>query len=152
MLAREFCLAIPKKTRGWRTLLQPLGSVREKLLIYGLLESLARGECGNCFRGNLDLLAVRRTAPGPRLSCARQEGAEADHGDALAFRDVGHDRVEQRIHHFACRHLADVPRFCRNLDQIGLGDHVWHAFSPLQRASIVSKPKTKYNALRRFCA
>jgi hypothetical protein len=80
-----------------------------------------------------------RAAPGARLASARQEGAEAHHGDALALRHVAHDRVEHRIHRFACRYPADVSRFCRNLDQIGLGDHVWHALSPLLRARILAQ-------------
>src|SRR5688500_13883001 len=125
---------MPEKTRGWHTVLSPLASLleksAEKLLADGLLEALAGGEGRDRLRGDIDLLAVHRTAPSPRLPGPRKQGAEADHGDALALRHVRDDGFEHRIHRFACCDLADVPRFCRNLDQIGLGHHVWHAFSP----------------------
>src|SRR5687767_1991710 len=118
--ARGFCLPISKKTRGCGRLL---------ILVDGLAKTLAGGEGRNGLRRNLDLLAVHRAAPGARLPGPRKKRAEADDGDALSFRDVGDDRVEKCVHHFVGCYLADVPRFCRNLDQIGLGHHVWHAFS-----------------------
>src|SRR6185436_11914707 len=100
---------IYEKTRGCGRNLQLVFADR-------FLEPLAGGESGNGLGRDLDLLTVHRAATGPRLALARQEGAEADQGDALAFRHVVHDRLEYRVHHFVGRDLADISGFSRDLD------------------------------------
>src|SRR6478672_9769950 len=65
---------------------------------YGFLEALARGERRDGLGVDLYFLAVGRAAAAARLARARQESAEADHGDALALRHVVHDRLEHRVH------------------------------------------------------
>src|SRR5437879_9998438 len=99
------------------------------LLVDGFLEALPCGEGRDGLGGNLDLLTAGGAAPGPRLSLTRQEGAEADDGDALAARDVGDDRFEHRVDRVARRRFAEIAGLRRNLDQIRLGDHVWHVLS-----------------------
>src|SRR5687768_2418946 len=144
MLARDFAWQSPKKQGA---------APRTLILVYRFAESLPRGESRNGLRVDLDLLAVDRAAPGTSLPGPRKKGAETHDGHTLALRDVTDYRVEQRIHHFVSRNLADVPRFCRNLDQIGLGHHVWHAFSPdfhpLLRARIVSQIEIETQRARR---
>src|SRR5690349_561766 len=99
----------------------------------GVLESLPGGKCGHSLGGDLDLLAVHRAAARARLALARQEGAEADHGDALALGDVVDDRIEDRVYRFAGRELADVAGARRGNDQIRLGYYGRHALSPFGR-------------------
>src|SRR4029077_19914174 len=65
-----------------------LHGTAESVLVDGLLEALAGGESRNGLGVDLDLLAVRRAAAGARLARARQESAEADHGDALTLGHV----------------------------------------------------------------
>src|SRR4030095_11584736 len=93
------------------------------LLIYGLLETLACGEGRHRLRGDPDLLPRRGTAARARLALARQASAKADHGDALALRDVLHDRIEHRVHRVSCRRLAEITGLCRNLDEVLFGYH-----------------------------
>src|SRR6476661_9193743 len=127
-----FCHAYLKKQRAARMSAQPF-EVRNgwicELFIYGLLETLSGGESRYRLRGDPDLLAGRRTAARTRLALAREEGAEADYGDALALGDVFHDRIEHRVDRLPCRRLADIAGFCRNLDQVLFGYHMWHALS-----------------------
>src|SRR5687768_11657650 len=81
--------------------------LRPKLLVLvdRFLEPLAGSEGRDGLRVDLDLLAVHRAAARARLAGTRKEGAEADHGDALALRHVGDDRFEHRVDRFACRNL-----------------------------------------------
>src|SRR5687768_18561404 len=131
-------IGIDRASRGILPSLPALCNARENnalraqplILVDRFLEALAGGERRDGLGGDLDLLAVHRAAPGARLARARQEGAEADQRDALAFRDVLDDLLEYRVHHFSCGRFADVSGLRRDLDQIGLGDHVWHALSP----------------------
>src|SRR5205823_6025094 len=94
-----------QKNKGLR-IAAPAGV--DALLVDGFLEALPRGEGRDGLGGNLDLLAAGGAAPGPRLSLSRQEGAEADDGDALAARDVGDDRVEHRVDRLARRRFAEI--------------------------------------------
>src|SRR5439155_47577 len=95
-------------------------------LVDRLLEALASGESGERLRADPDLLAVDGTPAGARLALARQERAEADHGDALAFGDVLDDRIEHGVHRFARHGPAQVSRLRCDLDEIRLRDDVSH--------------------------
>src|SRR5258706_4831248 len=93
--ALRFCqasagFAIPAKTRNWEENLLSL--------VDCFFEALSGGERRQGFRVDLDLFAVHRPAAGAGLALALQEGAEANAGDALAFRHIGDDRVELRVH------------------------------------------------------
>src|SRR4051812_27018603 len=99
---------------AWQSPEKQGNAAKTLLLVDGLLEPLAGGESGQRLGVDLDLLAVLRTAAGARLALARQEGAEADHGDPLALRHVLDDCVEQRVHGFARRRLADIAGFGRD--------------------------------------
>src|SRR3954470_18254640 len=123
--ALRFCqasagLAIPAKTRCWE----------DNLLRFvdGFLETLAGRERGQRFGVDLDLFSVHRTAPGARLALAREESAEADHSDALAFRHVVDDRVEHGVYRFTRCCPAEIACLCCDLHEIGLRHHVWHSF------------------------
>src|SRR5688500_10420249 len=136
------------KTTACRQLLRSFPSV----LVDRVPETLPCGERRDRLGVYLDLLAVDGAAPGARLAPARQEGAEADHGDALSLGDVGDDGVEHGVHRFARRRLAEVAGLCRSLDQVRFGYHVWHAISPFFHACsrqasaiIVSKSNSKNN-------
>src|SRR5829696_4164405 len=84
--AQRFCqgrraFAMPVKTRSWEDNLS-------RCFVDSLLEALAGGKRRQSLRVDLDLFAVQRAASRARLALARQESAEADHGDALALRHV----------------------------------------------------------------
>src|SRR5258706_13632404 len=138
MLCEAFCQPIHGKTRD-------CGRNLQLVPVDGFLEALARGKGRDGLGVDADLLAVERAASGARLAPARQEGAEADHGDALALGDVGDDGVEHRVHRFACGRLADVARLRGDFDQVGFGHDVWHALA-LPVSAIVSKSNSKFNA------
>src|SRR5258706_12194685 len=127
MLSRSILPTNPRKNKGLRNELLVLAD--------GFLEPLPRGEGRDGLGVDADFLAVERAASGARLALARQEGAEADHGDALALGDVGDDGVEHRVHRLARRALADVSRFRGDFDQFGLGHDAWHALLPPFRPS-----------------
>src|SRR6185369_9621132 len=98
---------------------------------YGVLEALPGRECGHGLGVDLDFLAVGRAAAGARLALARQEGAEPDHGDAVALGDAGDDRIEHRVDRFSRRGLAQIPCARRSMNKIRLRNDSWHARSPL---------------------
>src|SRR5438105_2343921 len=141
--ASRFCqaapaFAIPAKTRSWEKV--PL-----RCFVDRLLEPLPGGECGQRLGADLDFLAVHRASAGARFALARQKCAEADHGDALALRDVLDDGVEHGVHRLACCRPAEISRLCRDLHEIRLRYYMSHLYSPAFLRSIVAKPKRKHN-------